>query len=92
MLLQSIRGCIETNNMVSAQMQKTFDELTKEDFYKIAESASKDVLAGKCERGILVNLSSPDYMMYNPVCIPEIKHLVVEFEGGASVKVMIGLD
>lgn len=74
-------------------IQSKFNTLTKEDFYKIAESAAESVKDKKVKEKILVNLSTPDMMMFDPVCLPrEYKHLAVEYEDGTDILIMIGLD
>ena len=78
--------------MVSADMQQKFDTLTEDDFMEIAQSAAESVMAGKVREKVLVNLSSPDTMMLDPVVTPEYKHITVEYENGKKILIMIGLD
>ena len=52
--------------MVSAEMQNKFDNLNENDFIEIAQSAAESVMEGKVNEKILVNLSSPDVMMFDP--------------------------
>lgn len=78
--------------MVSAEMQNKFDNLDQKDFLEIAESATESVMDGKVSDKILVNLSSPDIMMFDPICLPEYKHLTIEYENGKVIIICIGLD
>ena len=84
---------INTNTeMVSAEMQNKFDNLDQNDFIEIAQSAAESVMEGKVSEKILVNLSSPDVMMFDPVVLPEYKHLTIEYENGKEIIICIGLD
>jgi len=75
------------------EIQTKFNTLTKEDFIKIAESAADSVEEGTVKEKVLVNLSTPDVMMFDPVCLPrEYKHLAVEYKDGTEILIMIGLD
>lgn len=78
--------------MVSAEMQNKFDNLTQTDFIEIAESAAESVMNGKVSKEILVNLSSPDVMIFDPIIKYEYKHLRVEYENGKEILICIGLD
>lgn len=78
--------------MVSAEMQNKFNTLTQKDFMEIAQSAAESVMKGKVSKEILVNLSSPDYMIFDPIIKPEYKHLTVEYENGKEIIICIGLD
>ncbi len=75
------------------EIQSKFNTLTKEDFYEIAKSAGESVKNKKVQEKILVNLSTPDVMIFDPVCLPrEYKHLEVEYSDGTEILIMIGLD
>lgn len=75
------------------EIQTKFNTLTKEDFIEIAQSAADSVEDGKVKEKVLVNLSSPDVMIFDPVCLPrEYKHLEVEYKDGTEILIMIGLD
>ena len=78
--------------MVSAEMQNKFDNLNENDFIEIAQSAAESVMEGKVSEKILVNLSSPDVMMFDPVVLPEYKHLTIEYKNGKEILICIGLD
>ena len=78
--------------MVSAEMQNKFDNLDQNDFLEIAESAAESVMDGKVSKKILVNLSNLDTMIFDPVCLPEYKHLTIEYENGKKILICIGLD
>lgn len=78
--------------MVSAEMQNKFNTLTQKDFMEIAQSAAESVMKGKVSKEILVNLSSPDCMIFDPFVKPEYKHLTVEYENGKEIMICIGLD
>ena len=78
--------------MVSAEMQNKFDNLVENDFIEIAQSAVESVMEGKVSEKILVNLSSPDVMMFDPVVLPEYKHLTIEYKNGKEILICIGLD
>lgn len=78
--------------MVSAEMQNKFNTLTQKDFMEIAQSAAESVMKGKVSKEILVNLSSPDCMIFDPIIKPEYKHLTVEYENGKEIMICIGLD
>lgn len=73
-------------------MQNKFDNLTQTDFIEIAESAAESVMNGKVSKEILVNLSSPDVMIFDPIIKYEHKHLCVEYENGKEILICIGLD
>ena len=73
-------------------MQEKFVNLTQNDFMKIAESAAESVMNGKVSKEILVNLSSPDVMIFDPIIKYEYKHLRVEYENGKEIIICIGLD
>ena len=78
--------------MISAEMQQKFNNLTENDFIEIAESAADSVMNGKVSKEILVNLSSPDVMIFDPIIKYEHKHLRVEFQNGKEILICIGLD
>ena len=78
--------------MITAEMQEKFVNLTQNDFMKIAESAAESVMNGKVSKEILVNLSSPDVMIFDPIIKYEYKHLRVEYENGKEILICIGLD
>ena len=78
--------------MITAEMQQKFVNLTQNDFMKIAESAAESVMNGKVSKEILVNLSSPDVMIFDPIIKYEYKHLRVEYENGKEILICIGLD
>ena len=78
--------------MITAEMQERFVNLTQNDFMKIAESAAESVMNGKVSKEILVNLSSPDVMIFDPIIKYEYKHLRVEYENGKEILICIGLD
>jgi mitochondrial fission protein ELM1 len=78
--------------MVSAEMQNKFDNLNQNDFIEIAQSAAESVMEGKVSEKILVNLSSPDVMIFDPIIIPEYKHITVKYKNGKNILIMIGLD
>ena len=78
--------------MITAEMQEKFVNLTQNDFMKIAESAAESVMHGKVSKEILVNLSSPDVMIFDPIIKYEYKHLRVEYENGKEILICIGLD
>jgi hypothetical protein len=67
----------------------TFDKLEDADFMRIARSwAAK----GKSAEKILVNLSLPDVIIVDPVCLPR-SYKFMEFEiGDDAVLVCIGND
>ena len=73
-------------------MQNKFDNLTQTDFIEIAESAAESVMNGKVSKEILVNLSSPDVMIFDPIIKYEYKHLRVEYKNGKKILICIGLD
>ncbi len=78
--------------MVSAEMQQKFDNLNENDFMEIAQSAAEAVIQERVKNKVLVNLSSPDAMIFDPIVIPEYKHITVEYENGKEILIMIGLD
>ena len=78
--------------MVSVEMQNKFDNLTQKDFMEIAQSAAESVMDGKVSKEILVNLSSPDCMIFDPIIKYEHKHLLVEYDNGKEILICIGLD
>ena len=78
--------------MVSGEMQKKFDNLLEEDFIEIAECAIESVMKGKVNKKILVNISTPDVMMFDPVILPEHKYLLIEYKNGKEIFICIGLD
>lgn len=78
--------------MVSAEMQNKFDNLVEKDFMDIAQSAAEAVIQERINKSVLVNLSSPDTMIFDPIIIPEYKHITVEYENGKNILIMIGLD
>lgn len=78
--------------MITVEMQEKFVNLTQNDFMKIAESAAESVMNGKVSKEILVNLSSPDVMIFDPIIKYEYKHLRVEYENGKEIIICIGLD
>ena len=78
--------------MVSAETQNKFDSLTEKDFIKIARSATESVMSGKVSKEILVNLSSPDCMIFDPIVKYEHKYLLVEYDNGIEIRICIGLD
>lgn len=78
--------------MVSTEMQQKFDDLNENDFMKIAQSAAEAVIQERVKKSVLVNLSSPDCMIFDPIVIPEYKHITVEYENGKEILIMIGLD
>ena len=78
--------------MVSVEMQNKFDNLNENDFIEIAQSAAESVMEGKVNEKILVNLSSPDVMMFDPVVLQEYKHLTIEYKNGKEILICIGLD
>ena len=66
-----------------------FDKLEDADFVRIARSWAAN---GKPAEKILVNLSSPDVIMVDPVCLPR-EYKFMEFEiGDDTVLVCIGND
>ena len=66
-----------------------FDKLEDADFMRIARSWATN---GKPAEKILVNLSSPDVIMVDPVCLPR-EYKSMEFEiGDDTVLVCIGND
>ena len=77
--------------MVSAEMQNKFDNLNENDFIEIAQSAAESVMEGKVNEKILVNLSSPDVMMFDPVVLPEYKHLTIEYKNGIMIELLINV-
>lgn len=79
--------------VISAQVQKQFDNLVMEDFVKIADQIAPSLETGGEER-VLVNMcSAPDMIIRNPICLPrEYKHVWVEYENETKVFVMFGLD
>lgn len=77
---------------ISVDMQNKFDNLNQEDFLKIAENAVDSVMMGKVSKEILVNLSSPDVMIFDPIIKPDHKHLPVEYQNGKKIRICIGLD
>ena len=77
--------------MSLAEIQPKFDNLKEEDFVEIAESAAESVEKGKVTKEVLVNLSSPDCMIFDPVIKPEYKHMLFEIHG-KYILICIGLD
>ena len=73
-------------------MQNKFDNLVEKDFMDIAQSAAEAVIQERINKSVLVNLSSPDTMIFDPIIIPEYKHITVEYENGKNILIMIGLD
>ena len=73
-----------------------FATLTKNDFNIIANSAAESVANGKCKEIVLVNCSTPDIMILDPVCLPrEYKHLTFELmvnDESKEFKIYIGND
>ena len=73
-----------------------FNNLTQDDFNIIANSIAESVMSGKCKDTVLVNCSTPDCMMLDPVCLPrEYKHMTFEvcLEGEPKeFRVLIGND
>lgn len=78
--------------MVSTEMQQKFDNLNENDFMEIAKSAAEAVIQERVKNKVLVNLSSPDTMIFDPIVIPEYKHITVEYSNGKEILIMIGLD
>ena len=72
-------------------LQETFDTLKEEDFTKIANSVCESVSDGKVKSEVLVNLSTPDVMIFDPVLKPECKHMLFEIDG-KEILICIGLD
>ena len=77
--------------MSLAEIQQKFHSLKEDDFIKIAQSAAESVENGKVKHEVLVNLSSPDCMIFDPVVKPEHKHLLFEI-CGKDILICIGLD
>lgn len=78
--------------MISTEIQKKFDTLVEDDFMKIAQSAAEAVIQERVKKSVLVNLSSPDTMIFDAIVIPEYKHITVEYSNGKEILIMIGLD
>ena len=76
---------------INMSLQETFDALKQEDFIKIAESACESVSDGRVKREVLMNLSTPDVMIFDPVLKPEYKHMLFEIDG-KEILICIGLD
>ena len=73
------------------ELQSKFDELTVDDFTEIANSCADNVKNGQIKERVLVNLSQPDVMIFDPICYREYKHLKFEIHG-RDILIMIGLD
>ena len=76
-----------------------FEKLDQEFFIDIAHSAYEAVLEGRCyselkkQNIVLVNLSSPDVMIYAPVALPkEFKHLTFDIGKDKELLVIVGND
>lgn len=77
---------------MTTAIQTKFDTLGEDDFLEIARSSVDSVAAGKVKEKILVNLSTPDIMIFDPVCMPEYKHLLIEYPCGTEILICIGKD
>ena len=70
-------------------LQNKYDNLTQNDFIEIVESV-RGHIRGKTKETILVNLSHPSIIVFNPIDIPcEYKYLNIEYVTGKKVKVII---
>lgn len=76
---------------INMSLQETFDALKEEDFIKIANSAYESVSDGTVKSEVLVNLSTPDVMIFDPVLKPEYKHMLFKIDG-KEILICIGLD
>jgi hypothetical protein len=76
--------------------QLNFDTLVQDDFIQIAENAAEHIINGRCKGRVLVNCSQPDVMCFDPVSIPEYKHMNFEIGGENDttykILVMIGKE
>ena len=76
--------------------QLNFDKLVQDDFIQIAENAAEHIITGRCKGRVLVCCSQPDVMCFDPVSIPEYKHMNFEFGGENDttykILVMIGKE
>ena len=79
-----------------SKQQLNFNTLEQNDFIQIAENAAEHVITGRCKGQVLVNCSQPDIMCFDPVSIPEYKHMTFDIEGENAktyeIMVMIGKD
>lgn len=76
-----------------------FEKLDENFFMNIAKSAFKDAHEGRCynkqkdQNIVLVNLSTPDIMIYAPVVLPgEYKHLTFDIGEDKELLVIVGND
>lgn len=73
------------------ELQTKFDTLKEDDFVKIAKAAYESVTMGKVQSEVLVNISQPDIMIFDPKVKPEFKFLDFDI-GDKEIRVCIGLD
>jgi len=72
-------------------LHETFDSLKEKDFTIIAQAVYASVVAGQVTNEVLVNLSTPDVMIFDPVLKPEYKHMLFEIDM-KDILICIGLD
>ena len=72
-------------------LQETFDNLQMNDFVQIAEAAANAVSEGRVQKEVLVNLSTPDIMIFDPKLKNEYKHVMFEIHN-RDILICIGLD
>ena len=81
--------------MTDTTLQQKFDALSDNDFIEYAQAIiESDEEKGRAgTKRVLVYLSQPDIMICDPVHVSgTIKTREVEFEGGGSVSVSIGMS
>lgn len=79
--------------MVSAELRQKFDNLTEKDFMDIAQSAIEAVIQERVKKTVLVYLSNPEIMIYDPINISsEYKFLELTFNDNKDILICIGLE
>ena len=71
---------------------KSLITLMKMILWKLLKVQQEAVIQERVKKSVLVNLSSPDCMIFDPIVIPEYKHITVEYSNGKEILIMIGLD
>jgi len=78
--------------MVSVEMRNKFDNLVEKDFMDIAQSAAEAVIQERVKHSVLVYLSNPDVMIFDPIANQsEYKHITVEYSNGKEIKIVIAI-
>ena len=109
MLLYNVFGIWFWKRLISLKMNYNYDfhntivmefeKLNNDFFMNIANSAFKAAHEGRCynqqknQNIVLVNLSSPDIMIYNPIVLPgEYKHQTFDIGEDKELLVIVGND